>query len=362
MIKRVLIAIVLILMCSINVFASSIYIDQDTGTRFTLPDNWSEIPLSKERQYIDAKFINDDETAIIIYGSYDLTTEVSSKDEVEILRDYLDMSFITIDDAKEILGEEGFSNIEKVTYNGVDYFKAEMKTTQTIAEYETTIEQIQFIHYNNGWAYTFMIEKAGYYVCYDDFKSIIESVKYPNTDGLVYDEDNLSSNARTALSYYELFQSGPAVYIPVILVMLIITVVAYSVFPLIFAFARKKVVSNTKYKIFCYGINLLVMFLFVVVNGKSSGGPYFLWTCVFSIVGTNILKRRCVLEGYQRVSISRDETETKTSGTINNELDESRIDEVVEDIRVNVCKKCGANISSNSLFCHKCGTKITMED
>ncbi len=312
--KKILIAIVLILMCSINVFATSIYIDQDTGTRITLPENWSEIPLLKERQYIDAKFINSDETAIIIYGSYDLTTGVSSKDEAEILRDYLNMSFMTIDDAKEILGEEGFSNIEEVTYNGVDYFKAESKATQTISGYETTIEQIQFIHYNNGWSYTFMIEKTGYCACYDDFKSIIESVKYPNTDGLVYDEEELSTNARTALSYYELFESGPAVYIPVILVMLIITAAAYAVFPLIFAFARKKVVTKTKYNIFCYGINLLVMFLFVVVNGKSSGGPYFLWTCVFSIVGTNILRRRCVLEGYQRVTISRDEIETKTNG------------------------------------------------
>lgn len=360
--KKILLFIIVIMICSTSVFASSIYVDKETGTEITLPDNWSEVPLLKERQYIDAKFMNSDETAIVTYGSYDLTSEGFSEDEAKELRAYLNMSYMTIDDAKEYFGEEGFSNIEKVTYNGVDYFKAEMKTTQTIEGQQYEVEQIQFIHFNNGWSYSFMIEKLGYYASYNDFKSLIESVKYPHSNEFDYKNSDLSSNAKTALSYYELFQQGPAVYIPIILIMLLITLVAYAIFPLIFAFTRKKVITKTKYNIFCYGINFLVMFFFIIVNGKSSGSPYFLWTCIFSVVGTNILKRRRVLEGYQPlVSAFQDDEETNTTPS-SNIVDETITDENKEKIQINVCKKCGASIEEHSRFCHKCGTRLHEEE
>ena len=56
---------------------------------------------------------------------------------------------------------------------------------------------------------------------------------------------------------YELFQQGPAAYIPVILVSLVVTVVAYGAFPFIFARARKKVITKKKYNRLCYGFNIL---------------------------------------------------------------------------------------------------------
>ena len=362
--KKMTIFLILIMICSTNVFASSIYIDKETGTEITLPENWSEVPLFKERQYVDAKFMNSDETAIITYGSYDITSEGFSEDEAKELREYLNMSYMTIDDAKAFLGEEGFSNIEKVTYNGVDYFKAEMKTTQTIEGQEYTVEQIQFIHFNNGWSYNFIIEKLGYYAYYNDFKSLMESVKYPHPKEVDYKNLDLYSNAKTALSYYELFQQGPAVYIPVILIMLLITLIAYAIFPLIFAFTRKKVITKAKYNLFCYGTNFLVMFFFIVINGKSSGSPYFLWTCIFSVLGTKILKRRHVLEGYQPLtSFFQDEADLETSISTNNIIvNETVTDEINENMKVHVCKKCGATIPNDGLFCHKCGIKVSTEE
>lgn len=155
-----------------------------------------------------------------------------------------------------------------------------------------------------------------------------------------------TNNKYSVLSYYELFQQGPEVYIPVLLVMLLMTLVAYAVFPLIFAWTRKKIITKTKYNLFCYGTNLLVMFFFIVINGKSSGSPYFLWTCVFSIIGTNILKRRQVLEGYQPLtSLYQDEN------TVEN-------NEIRENEPICICQKCGTSIPDCSVFCHKCGTKI----
>ena len=46
---------------------------------------------------------------------------------------------------------------------------------------------------------------------------------------------------------YELFQQGPAAYIPVLLLSLVVTVVAYGAFPFIFAKVRKTPITKKKY-------------------------------------------------------------------------------------------------------------------
>lgn len=120
---------------------------------------------------------------------------------------------------------------------------------------------------------------------------------------------------------YELFNQGPAVYIPVILISLIITIVAYGAFPLIFSRARKKVVTRKKYNILCYCVNFLVMMVFIAINGEpSSGGPYLLWTWVFSSSGIKTLKKRRVLDGFQTVdcneAMTYDTSEIDDTGAV----------------------------------------------
>lgn len=98
---------------------------------------------------------------------------------------------------------------------------------------------------------------------------------------------------------YEIFLQGPEVYIPIILVSLVITILAYGAFPIIFAKIRRKNITKKQYNIRCYGINLLVMFVFCVINGEaSSGGAYLLWTWIFTSVGLKTLQNKGVLEGY----------------------------------------------------------------
>ena len=340
----------LIIISSVNVFAASTYTDQETGVEISLPENWSEVPFLKERQYLDAKFMNSKKTAMITYSSYDIAQEAFSGMELDALRKYLNMSLLSVDDVKELWKEEGYSNIEKVTYNGVEYFKAELISTQTLNDQEYTVEQLQFSHFNNGWIYYFSMNKTTYYEYYDDFKFLIESIKYPNSGKINVDESLMQDNERAALSYYELFQQGPEVYVPILLIMLMITLVAYAMFPLIFAYKRKKIITKKKYNLLCYGINFLVMLFFVIINGKSSGSPYFLWTCVSTIMGTNILKRRQVLEGYQPLTpLVQDENTEET-------------DKMNEKVRMCICRNCGRSIPNNGMFCHKCGTRIIKSD
>lgn len=98
---------------------------------------------------------------------------------------------------------------------------------------------------------------------------------------------------------YELFLQGPEVYVPIILVSLAITILAYGAFPIIFAKIRRKNITKKQYKRRCYGINLLVMFAFCVINGEaSSGGAYLLWTWIFTSAGLKTLQNKGVLEAY----------------------------------------------------------------
>ena len=150
------------------------------------------------------------------------------------------------------------------------------------------------------------------------------------------------------MMYYELFQQGPAVYVPVLLITILITLVAYGAFPIIFSMARKKTITKKKYNLLCYGVNFFVMFLFIVLNGKSSGSPYILWTCVFSSIGLRTLKKRGVLEGFQKFRPVY--------------TDESEEDTFVDENKINFCRKCGNKLLANAKFCNKCGTEVINEE
>ena len=147
---------------------------------------------------------------------------------------------------------------------------------------------------------------------------------------------------------YELFQQGPAAYIPVLLLSLVITVVAYGAFPFIFAKVRKTPITKKKYRRLCYGINIAVMFMFIVINGEaSSGGPYLLWTWIFSSWGTRILEDKGLLD---------DGTYIPSAPTPVQAPQQSR--PIVEVDKICFCRKCGEKMIDNSKFCRKCGTEI----
>ena len=95
---------------------------------------------------------------------------------------------------------------------------------------------------------------------------------------------------------YELFQKGPAVYIPFLLVSLVVTIMAYGAFPYLFARLRKTSITRKKYVLLCYGLNFAVLAIFIIFNGgASNGAPYLLWTSIFSGNGVKYLTRNGLL-------------------------------------------------------------------
>ena len=166
---------------------------------------------------------------------------------------------------------------------------------------------------------------------------------------------------------YELFNQGPAAYIPIILVSLLITLVAYGAFPLVFARMRKKTITKKKYNLFCYCVNFLVMVLFVAVNGNSSSGaPYLLWTWVFSMSGIKTLKIRGVLEETHNKNYKND-VSTEVAEVANTTISKDSMiaaaeHPVSEEMpRIRFCRKCGFELIDGSEFCSRCGTAITKE-
>ncbi len=119
--------------------------------------------------------------------------------------------------------------------------------------------------------------------------------------------------------YYDLFTQGPIVYIPVLVISLVITMLAYGAFPLIFSRVRKKQISKKKFTLLCYGVNLLVMIAFIAFGSKSSGGPYVLWTWLFSSAGIRKLDDRGVFDAkYESCSNEDEEGENEEVSNKNN--------------------------------------------
>ena len=97
------------------------------------------------------------------------------------------------------------------------------------------------------------------------------------------------------MSYIELLQKSPGLFVLVLIISLVVTLLVYGAFPIIFAKLRKTPITKKKYNLLCYGINFIGVIFFVALNGAASGAPYILWTGVFSYHGAKILTKKELL-------------------------------------------------------------------
>ena len=154
------------------------------------------------------------------------------------------------------------------------------------------------------------------------------------------------------MSYYELLQESPGLFVLTIIISLVVTLIAYGAFPLIFSRTRKSNITKKKYYTLCYCINFAAMVLFIAINGEpSSGGPYLLWTWVFSSSGLKTLKCRGLLGESQADSCS-----------IPSSIEEPIIVDapiVVDHQKSNTCQNCGHKLIDGAAFCNICGAKVS---
>lgn len=147
---------------------------------------------------------------------------------------------------------------------------------------------------------------------------------------------------------YELLEEDSGLFVLMLFLSIFITIIIYSAFPLIFAFSRHKKITTKKYNILCFSINFAIMFLFHLFFGETnaSAAPYFLWTTIFSIVGSKTLQRKNLVDNTPKKAKTKIVLpEVKDNISENNN-------------KVLFCRKCGQELQKESNFCNKCGTEI----
>lgn len=95
---------------------------------------------------------------------------------------------------------------------------------------------------------------------------------------------------------FEIFQQGPEVYVPYLLLNLAVTLLEYGTIPMVFALVRNKGIGKGKYWVICAALNLVVMVaLAFLTSTVPNGAPYCLWTGIFCSIGSKILDKKGIL-------------------------------------------------------------------
>lgn len=169
------------------------YLDKDTGVKFTVPANWPEKELSKEREFIDVKFASTEEEGLaIMYGSVDLWSQMSASDKAGYSRSDFDNSQFTISDMEEYFAV-GTGKVSKVTYNGAEYFITTQSATQEMYGTEFTIDMTRVVRFRNGWLHEFQFGGTRDNPYFSDFEALLNTVEYPNEKTTSTPSSNMGS-------------------------------------------------------------------------------------------------------------------------------------------------------------------------
>lgn len=159
----------------------------------------------------------------------------------------------------------------------------------------------------------------------------------------------------------DLFLQGPSAYIPHLMINIFVTLLIYGSFPVIYSKVRKKPITSSKYKWTCYGINLLLKIVFLLVSENISVLPYLIWTSIFASYGIKTLGNRGLIidpnTSHDTVDVSIGasiDVEKESSGTRQNSVSFVEQDEVKAK-KKRYCKECGSQIDSETKKCTGCG-------
>lgn len=161
-----------------------VYTDTESGVKFTVPANWKQEAFTKDREYIDVKFVSTKEAGCyIIYGSTDVWGQLSASDRAGTSRSDFNNSSLTKSDIAEVYGTTA-DKISVVTYNGVQYYKGETTKSSDAIGLNISVTMTQLVCIHNGWMYMFQFSGTGESKYYADFESLLNSVRYPTTAGV----------------------------------------------------------------------------------------------------------------------------------------------------------------------------------
>lgn len=158
----------------------------------------------------------------------------------------------------------------------------------------------------------------------------------------------------------ELFELGPGVYIPYLILSFLITAGSYAIFPLLFARIRKKNITARKFRFFCFLFNFMIMAFFIALNGSSSGAPYLIWTSVFCHYGLKTLKKRNIIVISNTMVQNNDsDMSMQCTNKKNNSFDSEFSPTKQIKSKKRFCVICGNPIDQETKRCSSCGKRYS---
>lgn len=218
---------------------SFVHTDTDSGVTFTVPANWKQEAFSKDREFIDVKFVSTKEDGCtMIYGSTDMWEQMSASDRIGYTRSDINNSAFTKSDIAAMYNTTA-DKISTVTYNGIQYFKGETNYTSDAYGVDITVKMTQLVYIDNGWMYMFQFGGTSTHKLYSDFESLLKSVQYPTISNI--GGAGLTNNTTSNHTSNDPDGNSGIVAVVVLLVVVAIIVVAIVV-------SRKKNYEPVNYK------------------------------------------------------------------------------------------------------------------
>lgn len=162
------------------------YTDPTSGMIFTVPANWVEEPMFKEREFIDVKFVSNlEEGLAIIFASADMISDgfweesgVSGFEKLLVSRSNLDNSILTKADVAAMYGVAE-SAVSMVTYGNKEYYIFETVQSGSVYGMTVKVPMTILMRCENGFMYMFQFCGTEDNPYYGDFVALLNSVKYP---------------------------------------------------------------------------------------------------------------------------------------------------------------------------------------
>ena len=159
------------------------YVDPTSQACFYLPLGWVQSTMSKDRVFIDAKFVpeHSDGTSIIFYcedywgslGFFEqthLTAQGYSRSDCNLSM----LSAIDIASTFEVPVETVYT----VSYNGIEYFATQIVVNEEVYGINMSVTMTVCVHMHNGYLYMFMYSGTESSSGYSAFESMMETVVY----------------------------------------------------------------------------------------------------------------------------------------------------------------------------------------
>lgn len=328
------------------------YTDTKTNATFLVPANWVETPLTEEREFIDVQFTSlKEDGMVIMYGGFDLWNEMTTSERSGYTRSDIDNSIFTKSDIADAFGLAS-NDVKSVTYGGKEYYTATVTSDTEAYGLNFAVTMTHMVCVENGYMHWFQFSGADDNELYGDFESLLTSVGFSTSDNTRSPDVSSDPSGQFSLEG--------------ILLNLVVTIAVYSLPIIIYRyFIRKAPVEREKAKkiTIIYGICAFIVMSVIIfaINGSgAAGGAILLWSWInyrMLIGGENQNQNSKGLEPVPS-AITPSNTYPDNTHEEESSIPQKTYFSSADKPNEIICQNCGASLSNNSKFCHKCGAQI----